>query len=84
MAAAARRLVLVDDLVRSRSGYLLALIGCRLLTGSRIVHVDGPRSVASAFATGEVFALAARAGLPQARLVRHWPQCFLLSGVRHA
>jgi 2-polyprenyl-3-methyl-5-hydroxy-6-metoxy-1,4-benzoquinol methylase len=83
MAAATRRLVLVDDLVRSRSGYLLALVGCRMLTGSQIVHVDGPRSVAAAFTTGEALSLAARAGLPQARLIPHWPQCFLLSGGRH-
>jgi 2-polyprenyl-3-methyl-5-hydroxy-6-metoxy-1,4-benzoquinol methylase len=80
MAAVARRLVLVDDLVRSRWGYLLALVGCRLLSGSRIVHVDGPRSVAAAFTPDEALALASRAGLPQARLVRHWPQRFLLSG----
>ena len=53
MAAAALRLVLVDDLVRSRWGYLLAQVGCRLLSGSRIVHVDGPRSVAAAFTPGE-------------------------------
>jgi 2-polyprenyl-3-methyl-5-hydroxy-6-metoxy-1,4-benzoquinol methylase len=82
MAAAARQLVLVDDLVRSRLGYLLAVAGCRLLSGSRIVHVDGPRSVAAAFTPGEALSLAARAGLPHARLVRHWPQRFLLSGAR--
>lgn len=33
--------VLVNDLVRSRRGYLLAVIGTRLLSRSRIVHVDG-------------------------------------------
>jgi 2-polyprenyl-3-methyl-5-hydroxy-6-metoxy-1,4-benzoquinol methylase len=80
MAAAARHLVLVDDLVRSRRGYLLAVVGCRILSGSRIVHVDGPRSVAAAFTSDEALALAEQAGLPHARLVRHWPQRFLLSG----
>src|SRR5262249_6469171 len=82
MAAAARRLMLVDDLVRSRWGYLLALVGCRLLSGSRIVHVDGPRSVAAAFTPGEALSIAERAGLSQARLICHWPQRFLLSGAR--
>src|SRR5262249_32920548 len=53
MRLAARRLVLVDDLVRSRRGYLLAQVGCRVLSGSRIVHADGPVSVAGAFTPGE-------------------------------
>jgi 2-polyprenyl-3-methyl-5-hydroxy-6-metoxy-1,4-benzoquinol methylase len=79
MGSAARRLVLVDDLVRSRSGYLLAVLACRLLSGSRIVHVDGPLSVAAAFTPGEALSLAARAGLLHAKLIRHWPQRFLMS-----
>jgi 2-polyprenyl-3-methyl-5-hydroxy-6-metoxy-1,4-benzoquinol methylase len=79
MAAASRRLVLVDDLVRSRLGYLLAYLGCRLLSGSHMVHVDGPVSVAAAFTIDEARALASNAGLRNARLVPHWPQRFLLS-----
>jgi SAM-dependent methyltransferase len=79
MAAAARRAVLVDDLLRSRSGYAMAWAGCRLLTRSRVVHVDGPRSVRSAFSLSEVRGLAEQAGLEGATLRRHWPERFLLS-----
>ena len=42
---------------------LLALAGCHLLSGSRIVHIDGPISVAAAFTPGEALSLAERAGL---------------------
>lgn len=79
MAAAARRLVLVNDLRRSAAGYWLAWLGCRLLARSPIVHVDGPRSIENAFTIPEARALAHRAGLKGAELSRHWPQRFLLS-----
>jgi len=79
MAAAARCLVLVDDLVRNRWAYLLALAGCHLLSGSRVVHFDGPTSVAAAFTPGEALSLAERGGLQGASLTRHWPQRFLLT-----
>jgi 2-polyprenyl-3-methyl-5-hydroxy-6-metoxy-1,4-benzoquinol methylase len=79
MGDAARRLVLVDDLVRSRFGYLMTVVGCHLLSGSRVVHVDGPISVAGAFTPSEACSLAERAGLQGARLTRHWPQRYLLT-----
>jgi 2-polyprenyl-3-methyl-5-hydroxy-6-metoxy-1,4-benzoquinol methylase len=79
MGNAARRLVLVDDLVRSRRGYLMAVAGCRLFSGSRVVHVDGPISVAGAFTPSEALSLAERAGLQGATLTRHWPQRYLLT-----
>ena len=79
MATAARHLVLIDDLIRSRWGYLLALVGCHMLSGSHVVHVDGPTSVAAAFTPSEILALAKRAGLRGATLTRHWPQRFLLT-----
>lgn len=79
MGNAARRLVLVDDLVRSRWGYLLAVVGCHLLSGSRVVHADGPISVAGAFTPNEALSLAERAGLQGATLTRHWPQRYLLT-----
>ena len=43
MAAKARCLVIVDDLIRSRLGYAMAWIGTRLLSRSWVVHHDGPR-----------------------------------------
>jgi 2-polyprenyl-3-methyl-5-hydroxy-6-metoxy-1,4-benzoquinol methylase len=82
MASAARRLVLLDDLVRSRVGYALAWGGCRLLSRSPIVRHDGPASVAAAFTPEEVQMLALRAGLESVSLTRHWPHRFLLSWSR--
>ncbi len=79
MSAAARHLVLVNDLRRTRTGYLLAWVGCRLLTRSRIVHADGPLSVAAAFTIDEVSEVAQQAGLAHAAVSRHWPQRFLLT-----
>jgi 2-polyprenyl-3-methyl-5-hydroxy-6-metoxy-1,4-benzoquinol methylase len=79
MAAAAERLLLVDDLVRGPAGYVLAWIGCRALSRSRVVHADGPASVAAAYTIDEARALARRAGLEQATISRHWPERFLLS-----
>ncbi|MFM7591864.1 MAG: methyltransferase domain-containing protein [Isosphaeraceae bacterium] len=79
MAAAANRLVLIDDLVRSHTGYWLAWLGCRLLSRSPIVHHDGPASVKSAFQSEEVTQLANAAGLLNHRLKRHWPERFTLT-----
>ncbi len=79
MAAAATRAVLVNDLIRSRSGYLLSLLGTRLLSRSRIVHVDGPLSVAGAFTPPEALRLCEQASLQGATISRHWPQRFLLT-----
>ena len=79
MSAAATRAVLVNDLIRSRSGYLLAILGTRLLSRSRIVHVDGPLSVAGAFTPREALHLCEQAGLQGATISRHWPQRFLLT-----
>ena len=75
----ARQLVLVDDLIRSRLGYLLAYIGCRLLSRSRIVHYDGPVSVQGAYTVSEVVGLASAADMTDCTIQRHWPQRFLLT-----
>jgi 2-polyprenyl-3-methyl-5-hydroxy-6-metoxy-1,4-benzoquinol methylase len=82
MAATAGRLVLVNDLVRSRAGLLLARVGTHLLSMSPVVHVDGPRSVEGAFTVAEARALADRAGLAGATVARRWPCRFLLTWVR--
>ena len=79
MAQSTARLVLVNDLVRSRAGYALAWAGCRLLSRSPIVRHDGPVSVAAAFTLSEVRELASRAGIAGAHLTRRWPCRFLLS-----
>jgi 2-polyprenyl-3-methyl-5-hydroxy-6-metoxy-1,4-benzoquinol methylase len=79
---AARRMLLVNDLVRSRPGLLLAQVGTHLLSLSPVVHVDGPRSVEGAFTIEEARGLAERAGLTGATVERRWPCRYLLSWVR--
>jgi 2-polyprenyl-3-methyl-5-hydroxy-6-metoxy-1,4-benzoquinol methylase len=78
MATAADRLVVASDLRRSRSGYAMAWVVCRVLTRSPIVRVDGPLSVAAAFTMAEARELAARAGLASATVSSRWPQRYLL------
>ena len=82
MRESAGQLVLVSDLARSRWGYVLAWCGVRLLTRSRICHVDGPLSVRAAFTPSEALSLATQAGFDGVRLTRHWPQRYLLAWSR--
>jgi 2-polyprenyl-3-methyl-5-hydroxy-6-metoxy-1,4-benzoquinol methylase len=79
MAAAARRAVLIDDLLRSHAGYMLAWLGGRIITRSPLVHTDGPLSVRAAFCLSEVRRLANRAGMKEANIRRHWPERYLLA-----
>ena len=75
---AAGQLVVVSDLRRTSLGLLYTWVGCRLLSRSRVFHVDGVLSVKAAFTTGEARALAHRAGLHGATITNCWPQRFLL------
>jgi len=77
MATAARHMVVVQDLERSRAGWVLAYLGVRLLSRSDVARVDGPRSVRAAFTPREAVALARRAGI-EARARRCWPLRFNL------
>lgn len=79
MARVAESLVLVNDLRRGVTGYLLAWTATRLLSSSDIVHTDGPLSVAAAFTMNEVRSIAARAGLNGVTIARRWPCRFLLT-----
>jgi len=79
MHQAAGRMLLVSDLKRSRLGYLLAWGGIRVLSRSRICHVDGPLSVQGAFTVAEAQELARLAGLQGTQIENQWPQRFLLS-----
>jgi len=79
MSAAARQLVLVNDLRRGVAGFLLAYVGTRVLSSSPIVHIDGPRSVEAAFTVAEARHLAHEAGLTGAAVVRRWPCRWLLT-----
>ncbi len=78
MSAAARRLLLISDLLRSRANYWMAYVGVRLLTRSDVMHIDGPRSVEGAFAWDEVRQLCRRAGLESVELAHRWPCRYLL------
>jgi 2-polyprenyl-3-methyl-5-hydroxy-6-metoxy-1,4-benzoquinol methylase len=79
MGRAARNLVLVNDLRRNWLGFVLAYLGTRLLSTSRIVHIDGPRSVEAAFTRSEALELARRAGLANPSVAARWPFRFLLA-----
>jgi SAM-dependent methyltransferase len=78
LAAAAGRMVLVNDLARSRFNFAAVWAACRLLTRSPVVRFDGPASVRSAFTAAEAAALAARAGLAGAVVRRRFPCRYLL------
>lgn len=79
MKEAARERVLIQDLRRTRLGYWLAWLGCRVLSGSPVVRADGPASVTGAYTVDEVRALAVAAGLGNVRIRSCWPQRFVLS-----
>ena len=73
---ASGRAFILEDLRRTRLGYLLARWGVRLLTRSPVVHYDAPVSVKNAFTLPEVQTLLADADLPHARVEPCWPQRF--------
>ncbi len=78
MAGAARRVMLVDDLRRTKRGLWLAWLATRTLSRSPVVRTDGPRSVRAAVTTAELHCLAEQAGLANVRVIPHWPQRHLL------
>lgn len=78
-AVAARRGIVVQDLVRSRAGWWLAYTGVRLLLCNDVCREDGPRSVECAFTLEEARALAREAGLDTAQVDGRFPCRFLLT-----
>ena len=82
MAEASEAVLLVQDLRRTRLGYLFAWIGAHTLTGSDVVRVDGPRSVRGAFTTDEVRSICSDAGLSGAAVENRWPQRFTIRWLR--
>ena len=79
MALRSRKLVLVDDLIRSRIGFALAWMGTRLLSRSWVVHTDGPLSVRGAFQPDEMMSIAKQAGMKNAQIKCSWPERYLLT-----
>ena len=80
--ARAGKVVLIQDLLRTRLGYVMAWTAVRAVTRSRVVWVDGPRSVQAAFSLTEVGELAGEAGLAGARIQPCWPERFTLTWER--
>lgn len=79
-----RRGVIIDDLLRSRFGFFLAVVGCRLLSRSKVVHFDGPQSVRAAITVSEMGQLARAAGVETFEIRRHWPARFQWIGLHSA
>jgi 2-polyprenyl-3-methyl-5-hydroxy-6-metoxy-1,4-benzoquinol methylase len=71
--------VFVQDLLRTRLGYLMAVATTQVVTRSPVVHVDGPRSVRAAFTLQEVHEMTQGAGLTEARIERCWPERFSIA-----
>lgn len=79
MSRAARRLVVVSDLVRSRAAWLQVWFGAHIVSRSPIVHTDGPRSVRAAFTAAEALAMVARTGVSDAQVRYGFPCRYLLT-----
>jgi SAM-dependent methyltransferase len=71
MDAAARVGLVVNDLVRSRTAYVIVWLATRALARSRLSRHDGPLSVRRAYTPGEVRRLCAEAGLTTVRVSRY-------------
>jgi 2-polyprenyl-3-methyl-5-hydroxy-6-metoxy-1,4-benzoquinol methylase len=69
----------IEDLCRSHLGLGLAWATLRLVSRSRVAHVDGPRSVRAAWRRQELADLADAAGLGGAGIRRGWPERWILS-----
>ena len=79
MAQPPRRLVVINDLVRGRAAWWFTRIGTWLLSRSRVVHVDGPRSVQGAYTMAEISDLARQADLTDFILRPIFPFRYLLT-----
>ena len=82
MAGAAKRMVIVHDLRRSAAGLALAYAVPRVLTRSRVVHVDAVKSVRGAYTRAELEELARAAGMAGAVIRPTFPQRMLLVWTR--
>ncbi|MGH7544227.1 MAG: methyltransferase domain-containing protein, partial [Gemmatimonadota bacterium] len=86
MCRVSRRVVLVNDLVRSWIAAGSIWVLSRLVSQNRLIRHDGPLSVLKAFRPAELLSLARAAG-PEAagfrwRLVRTFPYRMTLTGIR--
>ena len=82
MARATRDTVLVQDLRRTRLGYVFAFVGLHLLTRSDVARTDGLVSVRASFTLGEARELCASADLRGFEVAAAWPQRFTIRWTR--
>ncbi len=82
MALAARRGIVISDLVRSPLGLALAVLGTTFLSASRVARVDGPLSVRAARMPAEYRTLCDAAGLRCASIRQVWPERVIITWVR--
>jgi len=82
MRCGARRMVLVNDLRRTRAGLALAYAASRAFSRSHVVHADATLSVRAAFTIPEFANLTQEAGLDSAVISRCMPMRFLMRWVR--
>jgi ubiquinone/menaquinone biosynthesis C-methylase UbiE len=80
MRRVGRRLLVVNDLERSRSGLLGAWLFSRLLTRNRFTRNDAPLSVRRAYSRDEALAMARAAGWRDAAVRPVVPFRFVLTG----
>ncbi len=80
MRRVARRMMIVNDLERSMSGYAGAWLFGHLLTSNPMTRNDAPLSVRRAYTRSEALALAHGAGWHAARAQYSLPQRYLLTG----
>jgi 2-polyprenyl-3-methyl-5-hydroxy-6-metoxy-1,4-benzoquinol methylase len=86
MRKAASGAVIISDLRRSLLGWIIAWVGCRILSRSPIVHYDGPVSVRAAWTPEELKAMALRAGMTGVTITPAFPWRMILvwEGDAHA
>ena len=81
MRAAAKRAVIVHDLLRSPAAMRLTWLVTRLLSRNPLILADGPASIAAAFTLDEVRHLAQRAGLDAAEVSARWPYRWMCTSI---
>lgn len=77
---AARRRVIVVDLLRGRLNWLQVWMATRLLSRSPVVHYDGPQSIRAAYTKKEFEQLVRPMDLDRFQLSTSWPCRFLFVG----
>jgi hypothetical protein len=78
LSGACRRGMILNDLRRCCAGLMLTSFLVPVLTRSSVVRADSVQSLRAAYTLPEIKGLAARAGIPDARLRSAWPCRFEL------